>query len=84
MGESPLTTSLNVSREGVWSLVRDRSDGCRVRLKGFALSGSGFCGGSCTEEGCDGKAVDVHGSMISLEVDTVVVGSDVDQRFADV
>ncbi len=34
--------------------------------------------------GCDGKAVDVYGSMISLEVDTVVVGSDVDQRFADV
>jgi hypothetical protein len=28
--------------------------------------------------------VDVHGSMITLEVDTVVVGSDVDQRFADV
>ncbi len=64
--------------------MRDRSDGCRATLKGFALSGSGFCGGSCTEEGCDGKAVDVHGSMISLEVDTVVVGSDVDQRFADV
>ena len=70
--------------EGSLGWVQGQVGVLHVGEKGFALSGSGFCGGSCAEEGCDGKAVDVHGSMISLEVDTVVVGSDVDQRFADV